>query len=120
MLDQSTWFFGRFYSHISYDNVQFGFSISYRHALLSIRFYYNNNLKIFKKENIFQAHSNHFYQKILKKGYTHEYVLKKIIYLNLILLMLSILSNYYPITSFVLAFCCTSSLIIFFNTRKFK
>ena len=77
-------------------------------------------LRFLKKENIFQAHSNHFYQKILKKGYNHEYVLKKIIYLNFILLMLSILSNYYPITSFVLAFCCTSSLIIFFNTRKFK
>ena len=77
-------------------------------------------LRFLKKENIFQAHSNHFYQKILRKGYDHNYVLNKIIYLNLILLVLAILSNYYPITSFVLAFFCTSSLLIFFNSRKCK
>ena len=77
-------------------------------------------LRFLKKENIFQAHSNHFYQKMIRKGFNHEYVLKKIIYLNLILLVLAILSNYYPIISFVLAFCCTSSLLIFFNSRKFR
>ena len=77
-------------------------------------------LRFLKKENIFQAHSSHFYQKILRKGYNHDYVLKKIIYLNTILLLLAILSYYYPITSFVFAFVCTSSLLIFFNSRKFK
>ncbi len=77
-------------------------------------------LRFLNKENIFQAHSSHFYQKILRKGYNHDYVLKKIIYLNSILLILAILSNYYPITSFILAFICTSSLLIFFNSRKFK
>ena len=77
-------------------------------------------LRFLKKENIFQAHSSHFYQKILRKGYSHDYVLKKIIYLHAILLILAILSYYYPITSFLLAFVCTSSLLIFFNSRKFK
>ena len=77
-------------------------------------------LRFLKKENVFQAHSSHFYQKILRKGYSHEYVLKKIIYLHSILLILAILSYYYPLTSFLLAFCCTSSLLIFFNSRKFK
>ena len=77
-------------------------------------------LRFLKKENVFQAHSSHFYQKILRKGYDHDYVLKKIIYLNTILLLLAILSYYYPITSFVFAFVCTSSLLIFFNSRKFK
>ena len=77
-------------------------------------------LRFFKKENIFQAHSSHFYQKILRKGYSHDYVLKKIIYLHSILLILAILSYYYPITSFLLAFVCTSSLLIFFNSREFK
>ena len=77
-------------------------------------------LRFLKKENVFQAHSSHFYQKILRKGYSHDYVLKKIIYLHSILLILAILSCYYPITSFLLAFVCTSSLLIFFNSRKFK
>ena len=77
-------------------------------------------LRFFKKENVFQAHSSHFYQKILRKGYSHDYVLKKIIYLNAILLLLAILAYYYPLTSFLLAFICTSSLLIFFNSRKPK
>ena len=77
-------------------------------------------LRFLKNENIFQAHSSHFYQKLLRKGYNHHYVLEKIIYLNSILLILAILSNYYPITSFMLAFFCTSSLLIFFNSRKLK
>ena len=77
-------------------------------------------LRFFKKENVFQAHSSHFYQKILRKGYSHDYVLKKIIYLNAILLLLAILAYYYPLISFLLAFICTSSLLIFFNSRKPK
>ncbi len=77
-------------------------------------------LRFLKKENVFQAHSSHFYQKILRKGYSHEYVLKKIIYLHSILLILAILSYYYPVSSLILAFLCTSSLLIFFNSRKFK
>ena len=77
-------------------------------------------LRFLKKENVFQAHSSHFYQKILRKGYSHDYVLKKIIHLHAILLILAILSYYFPITSFLLAFICTSSLLIFFNSRKFK
>ena len=77
-------------------------------------------LRFLKKENVFQAHSCHFYQKILRKGYSHDYVLKKIIYLHAILLILAILSYYYPATSLILAFFFTSSLLIFFNSRKFK
>ena len=77
-------------------------------------------LRFLKKENVFQAHSSHFYQKILRKGYSHDYVLKKIIYLNAILLLLAILAYYYPLISFLLAFICTSSLLIFFNSRKPK
>ncbi len=77
-------------------------------------------LRFLKKENVFQAHSSHFYQRILRKGYNHDYVLKRIIYLNSILLILAILSYYYPITSFILAFICTSSLLMFFYSRKLK
>ena len=76
-------------------------------------------LRFLKKENVFQAHSSHFYQKILRKGYSHDYVLKKIIYLHSILLILAILSYYYP-TIINSCFFCTSSLLIFFNSRKFN
>ena len=93
---------------------------------LIIMFYYLQDsiatiiLRFLKKENLLQAHTSHFFQKMLRKGFSHDYVLKKIIYLHSILLILAILSCYYPITSFLLAFVCTSSLLVFFNSRKFK
>ena len=77
-------------------------------------------IRFIKKENIFKAHSSHFYQKIIRKGYDHEYVLRKIIYLNIVLLFLAILSIYLPVLSFLLALASTSSLLLFFNSRKFK
>ena len=39
-------------------------------------------IRLMKKKKIFQAHSDHFYQKILRAGKTHNQVLKKIIILS--------------------------------------
>ena len=36
-----------------------------------------------KKEDILKAHSNHFYQKMIRKGYQHSFVIKWIFGLNL-------------------------------------
>ncbi len=74
--------------------------------------------RLIKKQNIFQAHSSHFYQKILRKGFSHSYVLKKIAILNFLLLLLSITSITFPFISFLLAILLTSSLLLFFNSRK--
>ena len=41
--------------------------------------------RIYKKENLFVAHSDHFYQRMLRKGYSHEKVLKKISILWIVL-----------------------------------
>ncbi len=77
-------------------------------------------IRFLNKENIFKAHSSHFYQKVLRKGYDHKYVLKRIVYLNIILLFLAILSVYLPILSSLLALVSTSFLLLFFNSRKLK
>tara|TARA_B100000963_G_scaffold361161_1_gene395185 strand:+ start:25 stop:612 length:588 start_codon:yes stop_codon:yes gene_type:complete len=77
-------------------------------------------IRFLKNENIFKAHSSHFYQKTIRKGYDHEYVLRRIIYLNIVLLFLAISSIYFPILSFLLAFASTSILLLFFSSRKFK
>ncbi len=77
-------------------------------------------IRFLKNENIFKAHSSHFYQKTIRKGYDHEYVLRRIIYLNIVLLFLAISSIYFPILSFLLAFASTSLLLLFFSSRKFK
>ena len=77
-------------------------------------------IRFIKKENIFKAHSSHFYQKTIRKGYDHKYVLMRIIYLNIILLFLALLSFYLPVLSFLLAFASTSLLILFFNSRKLR
>ena len=56
-------------------------------------------IRFMKGENIFRAHSSHYYQKAIRNGNSHEYVLTKIIYLNSILLLLAILSIYFPLLS---------------------
>ena len=77
-------------------------------------------LRFCNKENIFKAHSGHFYQKIIRKGYSHDFVLAKIIYINIILFLLAILSLYLPLISLGLALLSTSLLLTFFGTRKSK
>ena len=57
-------------------------------------------IRLIKKKKIMQAHSDHFYQKILRAGQTHNQVLKKIIVLLIALLFLSMLSLNYPLFSF--------------------
>ncbi len=75
-------------------------------------------IRFMKGENIFRAHSSHYYQKAIRNGNSHAYVLTKIIYLNSILLFLAILSIYFPLLSLTLALLCTFTLIFFFNSRK--
>ena len=77
-------------------------------------------IRLFNGRNIFKAHSEHFYQKLLRKGYSHSYVLKRIIVVNLILLFLSFLSINYPLTSLTLSLLVTITILCFFNFRKSK
>ena len=77
-------------------------------------------LRMLNRENIFQAHSNHFYQKLIRKGYSHEFVLNKIIILNFTLLMLSITSVYWPLISLLTSFLITIFFLYFCESRNPK
>ena len=77
-------------------------------------------LRMLKRENIFQAHSNHFYQKLIRKGYSHQFVLNKIIILNFTLLMLSITSVYWPLISLLTSFLITIFFLYFCESRNPK
>ncbi len=77
-------------------------------------------VRLFNRENIFQAHSSHFYQKIIRKGYSHEFVLNRIIGLNILLLILSITSIRWPYISINLATILTLFLLFFFQSRRIK
>ena len=69
-------------------------------------------IRLMKKKKIFQAHSDHFYQKILRAGKTHNQVLKKIIVLFIVLLFFSMLSLSYPMFSFLLSIFITLCFLI--------
>lgn len=56
--------------------------------------------RIIAGKKIWQAHSEHFYQRAVRNGQSHARVTKKIIYCNLALFVLSITSLTYPILSF--------------------
>ncbi len=74
--------------------------------------------RLFQNKNIFEAHSSHFYQRIIRKGYSHKYVLDKIILLNVLLFFLALCSTKYPIFSFLSSIIFSSLLLYFFQTRK--
>ena len=74
--------------------------------------------RMLKKENIFEAHSNHFYQKLIRKGYSHKYVLAKIIILNSILLFISMLSLILPIFSLLSSITITMIFLYFFDSKE--
>ena len=77
-------------------------------------------LRMLNRENIFQAHSNHFYQKLIRKGYSHQFVLNKIIILNFTLLLLSITSIYWPLISLLISFLITIFFLYFCESRNPK
>lgn len=59
--------------------------------------------RIYKKQNIFSAHSNHFYQRKIRNGFSHESVLSKIVLINSLLIILSINYFKYPFFSIILS-----------------
>ena len=75
-------------------------------------------IRILRKENIFMAHSDHFYQIMIRKGYKHSFVIKWIFGLNFILLILSLLSIKLPIISSVFSILFTAALLYLFYFKK--
>ena len=75
-------------------------------------------IRSMRKNNLFTAHSDHFYQKMIRKGYSHQYVLKKILFLLIFLVLLSFISLKYYIISFSLAFISTILSLIYFSVMS--
>jgi UDP-N-acetylmuramyl pentapeptide phosphotransferase/UDP-N-acetylglucosamine-1-phosphate transferase len=72
-------------------------------------------IRSIKNKNLFVAHSEHFYQVMIRKGYSHHYVLMKILFLLIFLVLLSFISLKYQLISFVLAFVSTILSLIYFS-----
>ena len=75
-------------------------------------------IRSMKNNNLFIAHSDHFYQKMIRKGYSHHYVLKKIFFLLIFLIFLSLISLKYHLISFSLALLITILSLIYFSVRS--
>lgn len=73
--------------------------------------------RLMRKKNIFEAHSDHFYQKILRTGQSHQQVLNKIIILLLVLFILSMISIKYPIISLILGIVFTLGFLAFLQRQ---
>ncbi len=58
-------------------------------------------IRIVKGERIWEPHLQHFFQKSVRKGRSHERVVKRIIKCNLLLMIFSVGSLYYPIISII-------------------
>jgi len=75
-------------------------------------------IRSLKNNNLFSAHSDHFYQKMIRKGYSHQYVLKKVMFLLIFLILMSFISLKYHLISFSLALITTVFTLIFFSVRS--
>ena len=60
-------------------------------------------MRLFKGEKIWLPHLKHFYQKEFKRCDSHRSVVLKIIGINFVLMLLSVMSVYLPVLAFVLA-----------------
>ena len=76
-------------------------------------------IRLIKKKDIFEAHSDHFYQKILRAGQTHRQVLNKITILLVFLFIFSMISIRYPLLSLILAIITTLGFLVFVQ-RHYK
>ena len=75
-------------------------------------------IRSIKNNNIFTAHSDHFYQRMIRKGYSHHYVLRKILFLFIFLILLSFVSLKYHLISLSLALTTTILSLIYFSVRS--
>jgi len=93
--------------------------------IIALLFYFFDStitliIRLTKKKKIMEAHSDHFYQKNLRAGQTHNQVLKKIIVLFIVLLILSMLSLSFPLFSLLFGIVLTLSFLIYLQLMSKK
>lgn len=71
-------------------------------------------IRIVNKEKIWQPHLKHFFQQAVKKGMSHQEIVVKIALCNTSLMLLSVLSLYYPIRSIIMALFIVTTILIHF------
>jgi len=67
--------------------------------------------RLYMRKKIWHPHSEHFYQIAIKNGLSHDQVVKKIIYCNMLLLLLSVTSLNNPLISVALAVITTTYVL---------
>ena len=75
-------------------------------------------IRSIKNNNLFSAHSDHFYQRMIRHGHSHQYVLRKILFLLTFLILLSFISLKYHLISFSLALITTIFSLIYFSIKS--
>jgi len=71
-------------------------------------------IRLFNKEKIWQPHLKHFFQKAVRNGKNHKEVVSRIIICNLLLMILAIISLYFPLLAIILAISVVAITIINF------
>jgi UDP-N-acetylmuramyl pentapeptide phosphotransferase/UDP-N-acetylglucosamine-1-phosphate transferase len=66
------------------------------------------------KEKFWQPHLKHFFQQAVRKGMGHQEIVVKIALCNMSLMLLSVLSLYYPIMSTIIALFIVTTILIHF------
>ncbi|WP_375358669.1 UDP-phosphate alpha-N-acetylglucosaminyltransferase [Candidatus Tisiphia endosymbiont of Neophilaenus lineatus] len=71
-------------------------------------------IRLVNKEKIWQPHLKHFFQKAVRNGKSHKEVVSRIIICNILLMVLSIISLYFPLLSIIFAILVVMVTIINF------
>jgi hypothetical protein len=74
--------------------------------------------RFINRKNLIVAHSDHFYQQMLRSGRSHKNVLQKIFFLMILLGFLSILALKAYLISLVLATFLTIILLVYFKKKS--
>jgi UDP-N-acetylmuramyl pentapeptide phosphotransferase/UDP-N-acetylglucosamine-1-phosphate transferase len=74
--------------------------------------------RLLQGKKIWQAHSEHFFQKAVRKGLSHAKVTRKIIFTNFILCALSVISMDYPITALAAGIVTVGVLLYKFQKKS--
>ena len=74
--------------------------------------------RVVKKKNIFTAHSEHFYQKKVRNGWSHKEVLLKITITNSILIIFALLYGKYKLPILICSILIVLSLLFWLSKKK--
>ena len=77
-------------------------------------------IRALKRKNVFEAHSDHFYQKKIRSGSSHQKVLEKINIVNIALIVFSILYLYLGAFSLVFSVLLVFKLLHWLNSKNEK